>query len=1042
MQSEMERRSWPWKKKSSGKGGADKTILALNSAGALAGSPDDQDNAKKPKYVQISAELYSHLTGLESQVETYEDQVKTLEDHVAELNEKLSAAETEMTNKENMVKQHSKVAEEAVSGWEKAEAEALTLKNHLESVTLLKLTAEDRASHLDGALKECMRQIRNLKEEHEQKLHEVVLMKTKECDKIKLELEAKMDKLDQELLRSEADNAAMSRALQERSSMLINISEAKSQAEAEIELLKSNIESCEREISSLKYELHVVTKELEIRNEEKNMSVRSAEVANKQHLEGAKKIAKLEVECQRLRGLVKKKLPGPAALAQMKLEVESLGHDYGENRVRRSPSKRPSPHPFQVPEFSLDSYRKFHKENDFLTERLLAMEEETKMLKEALAKRNSELQASRNIFAKTASKLQSLEYQLEAKNQDKSPSKSILQMPAEGFFSQNTGSPPSFTSMSEDGNDDVGSCAGSWATLVIKKENNVEKSVESESENQLELMDDFLEMEKLANVSNESNAASSGSDVSKDKNSVIANQDTLVEEPSNPPFYSNGELLETFPQSDVSSQLLMKLRSRISMLFESMPKDADVEKILEDIRCAVQETHDNLHQHSTGCGSQACPKGAEVVAEDKEISLPKDNKSVVEMVHTVDQELAVAVSWIREFVLVLGNEAMAVEGTCSNGDGLSHKIQKLSTSFDDVINSKIHLLDFVLDLSHVLNKASELHFNVLGYKNSEGDNSSSDCIDKVALPENMVVPNGCAHFSESTSDPDIPHEGSSIPTFESNAASWKCSLEEFEQLKLEKDNLVLELGRSSENLESAKTQLQETEQKLVEVKSQLASAQNSNSLAETQLKCMAESYKSLETRAEELQIQVNLLQAKMESLDNELQEERRNHQDVLAKCKDLEDQLQRNESCAVTDVDEKTNQEKDFAAAAEKLAECQETIFLLSKQLNTMRPPTELTGSPHSKRTQRRDGSMEEEPTSTGLELDCSNSQKLGSESPDKYNAPFSPSKSTEAISPLRSPISSKNPKHRPTKSGSSPSSSTPTPEKQSRGISRFFSSK
>lgn len=42
--------------------------------------------------------------------------MKTLEDHVAELNEKLSAAETEMTNKENMVKQHSKVAEEAVSG--------------------------------------------------------------------------------------------------------------------------------------------------------------------------------------------------------------------------------------------------------------------------------------------------------------------------------------------------------------------------------------------------------------------------------------------------------------------------------------------------------------------------------------------------------------------------------------------------------------------------------------------------------------------------------------------------------------------------------------------------------------------------------------------------------------------------------------------------------------------------------------------------------------------------------------------------------------
>ncbi|XP_047260510.1 filament-like plant protein 4 [Capsicum annuum] len=85
-----------------------------------------------------------------------------------------------MTNKENLVKQYAEVSEEAVSGWEKAESEAAKLKNHLESVTFLKITAEDRASHLDGALKlhldgalkECMRQIRNLKEEYEQKLKE------------------------------------------------------------------------------------------------------------------------------------------------------------------------------------------------------------------------------------------------------------------------------------------------------------------------------------------------------------------------------------------------------------------------------------------------------------------------------------------------------------------------------------------------------------------------------------------------------------------------------------------------------------------------------------------------------------------------------------------------------------------------------------------------------------------------------------------------------------------------------------------------------
>ena len=42
--------------------------------------------------------------------------MKNLEDQVKELNEKLSGAQTEIPNKDNIVKQHAKAAEEAVSG--------------------------------------------------------------------------------------------------------------------------------------------------------------------------------------------------------------------------------------------------------------------------------------------------------------------------------------------------------------------------------------------------------------------------------------------------------------------------------------------------------------------------------------------------------------------------------------------------------------------------------------------------------------------------------------------------------------------------------------------------------------------------------------------------------------------------------------------------------------------------------------------------------------------------------------------------------------
>ncbi|KAH0758515.1 hypothetical protein KY290_022008 [Solanum tuberosum] len=74
-----------------------------------ASRPGSKQLIKKPKYVQISVESNSHLTGLEDQVKSLEEQVNGLEDEVKDLNEKFSAAQLEMTNKENLVKQHAKV---------------------------------------------------------------------------------------------------------------------------------------------------------------------------------------------------------------------------------------------------------------------------------------------------------------------------------------------------------------------------------------------------------------------------------------------------------------------------------------------------------------------------------------------------------------------------------------------------------------------------------------------------------------------------------------------------------------------------------------------------------------------------------------------------------------------------------------------------------------------------------------------------------------------------------------------------------------------
>ncbi|CAM8973107.1 unnamed protein product [Rhodiola kirilowii] len=1069
----MDRRSWPWKKKSSDKTISDKVVAveaAVDSANGSASAEAlaSQEKKEKTNYVQISVESFTHMTALEDQVKSYEEHVKTLNSQITELNEQLSVSQEEIVTKEGLVKQHAKVAEEAISGWEKAETEALTLKTNLEAVTLEKLTAEDRAAHLDSALKECMRQVRNLKEEHEEKLHDVIFSKTKEFEKLKHQLESRMSNLDQELRKSEFENAALARSLQERSNMLIKISEQKSQADAEIEHLRGTIESCEREINSLKYELHIAGKELEIRTEEKNMCVKSADVANKQHMEAAKKVSKLEAECQRLRGLVRKKLPGPAALAQMKLEVESLGRDYGDNR-RRSSGRTSGPHS-PLPDFQLEELHKMERDNEFLTDRLLAMEEDTKMLKEALAKRNIELQDSRDLCASISKKLQPLE----AKTQTETKSMPKLE------------NAHSLTSMSEDGNEYAPSSAESWSTGLNSdlSHNKQEKetSSKSESANHLDLMDDFLEMEKLACLSNDSDGQVSEPSSSVYIDSGNKRQGDVVEPTTNdlkPDVQHDSNILEenkssdqaNSPKSDVDVEQLafIKLQSRISSIYEYISNESDAVKILEDMRSILNDAHDSLHHRSScynfekihcydaSCDRQACPEDAGVTTV-KEISPSLDNKQVSESTHSTSQEVERAIKYIHDFVVSLAKPDEAFQDASPTGHVFVEQVKEFSAKFSKSLYHKTSMVEFVSDLSHILHRANELKFNVLSFKENDAGTGGSDYIDKIALLEHNVVseeimgeayPNHCSDIG---SDPELPSRGDLVPGVELKITSSMCPLEDFEKVKIEKENLERVVVRCSNDLENALSQLSEAERKLSELKAQLDESQKTNSLAETQLKCMVESYRSLEKRAEELETELNLAHEKVKKLEDELQEEKTKHQDALNRCNDLQEQLQRNinySKSSMPDPDHKTKQEKELAAASEKLAQCQETIFLLDRQLKSLRPQTEPLVSPQKDISQRvsspaRDESILTFENMLGLDrakMEAAASSgtvyRTGSESPmtDTYNALYSPSDS-ETNSYLRSPMSTKHQKQK------SSLSLPPTPEKQPRGISRFFSNK
>ncbi|CAD6257973.1 unnamed protein product [Miscanthus lutarioriparius] len=186
-----------------------------------------------------------------------------VQDSVKSLNEKLSAALLTINAKEDLVKQHTRVAEEAVAGWEQAEAEVASLKQLLETASQKNTSLEDQVSHLDDALKECVRQLRQAREEQEKKIRDTVAKKSKELESEKSELQHHIAELSKQLeaTKLEATTVRVQRDLQEK------------------------LQIVEKENKDLKVELLALSKDLKILARERDLSNQAAETASKLHLE-------------------------------------------------------------------------------------------------------------------------------------------------------------------------------------------------------------------------------------------------------------------------------------------------------------------------------------------------------------------------------------------------------------------------------------------------------------------------------------------------------------------------------------------------------------------------------------------------------------------------------------------------------------------------------------------------------------------------------------------------------------------------------------
>ncbi|KAJ8531091.1 hypothetical protein K7X08_025822 [Anisodus acutangulus] len=262
----MDRRSWLWRRKSSEK------------------SPSGETESSAGSILSLSERFSDDQVLLNHNIQSPEVTSKTapsdeeLNETVKSLSAKLSEALVNIREKEDLIKQHAKVAEEAVSGWEKAEAEVLIQKRLVDTANQKNSILVERISHLDGALRECLRQLRQAREEQEQNVQTSC-----EWESTKSELENKLVQLQSQLQSSKSNDS-------------------------NVQDLQCKLEYVEKQNSILKLELVSISKELKLMTSERDLSTHGAETASKQQLGSIKKVAKLEAECRMLKAFGQKRL--------------------------------------------------------------------------------------------------------------------------------------------------------------------------------------------------------------------------------------------------------------------------------------------------------------------------------------------------------------------------------------------------------------------------------------------------------------------------------------------------------------------------------------------------------------------------------------------------------------------------------------------------------------------------------------------------------------------------------------------------------------
>ncbi|CAN6279190.1 unnamed protein product [Urochloa humidicola] len=262
-------------------------------------------------------------------------------------------------------------------------------------------------AEMEEALRSCMERLVIAREEREQIIVEAANEISSEKRKVR-ELQQKLEDANKKAAKLAAENSGLRKAAAGKDALIGELRDSGAAAAGKLADATAQLESARKQAGTLQYEVRMLQKELEVRGQERDYDLRSADAARRREAEHLARIAQLEAECHRLRAMVRKRLPGPAAIAKMRDEVDH------QQTPAASPRRPSSPRPV-APRTPSPSRRRSVSDAEghgAAAPRLRAVEEENRALKEALARREGELRVVQMKYADEACKLTAVQRQL------------------------------------------------------------------------------------------------------------------------------------------------------------------------------------------------------------------------------------------------------------------------------------------------------------------------------------------------------------------------------------------------------------------------------------------------------------------------------------------------------------------------------------------------------------------------------------------------------------------------------------------------------